>query len=370
MRSPSRTRRSAVPRTSPARRSAGRAAGLVLVLALAAGCAAAVDGEPVAGLKNSQIGPPIETDTVSLRHDYDESPQEINDYWTDDRRKDAKPKDTTPSDTDDTVVDTPPDPATGIMVDPTTGPVNPAGPQLPNASAGDVFEATGLAASTLGRLYISFADGDYVCSATVVTSASKSTVATAAHCLWDFAGDTEWGSNVMFVPNDADDSSVAPYGRWAATSAHGPQEFADSASVDENGAISGDGWAYDFAFLTMAPDETSGQLIQDVTGGQGIAFGVPAEELVVVGYPSADPFDGTSERYCASEDWFTSLRGAYGIECDMTQGASGGAWLTNYDPVTGAGYLVATTSFRGYDDIGGMPLGASALDVFTAAGGL
>ena len=369
MRSPSSTRDPAMPRTSTARRSRARAAAALLVLALAAGCAGAVDGEPLAGVKNSQIGPPIESDTVSLRHDYDETSQEVNDYWTDDRRKDAKPKDTTPSDTDDGVVDTPPDAATGITVDPTTGPVNPVGAQLPNATAGDVFAATGLAESTLGRLYISFADGDYVCSATVVASASKSTVVTAAHCLWDFTGGTGWGTNVMFVPNDSEDSDVAPYGYWTATSAHGPQEFADSASVDANGAISGDGWAYDFAFLTMAPD-ADGLPIQDVTGGQGIAFGVPAEEIVVVGYPSADPFDGRSERYCSSEDWFTSLRGAYGIACDMTQGASGGAWLTNYDPVTGAGYLVATTSFRGGDEIGGMPLGASALDVFTAAGGM
>ena len=358
-----------MPRTSTAWRSRAHAAAALLVLALAAGCAGAVDGEPVAGVKNSQIGPPIESDTVSLRHDYDESSQEVNDYWTDDRRKDAKPKDTTPPDTDDGTVDTPPDAATGITVDPSTGPVNPVGAQLPNSTAGDVFAATGLAESTLGRLYITFADGDYVCSATVVASASKSTVVTAAHCLWDFTGGTGWGTNVSFVPNDSEDSTVAPYGSWTATSAHGPQEFADSASVDASGAISGDGWAYDFAFLTMAPNE-DGQLIQDVTGGQGIAFGVPAEEIVVVGYPSADPFDGRSERYCSSEDWFTSLRGAYGIVCDMTQGASGGAWLTNYDPVTGAGYLVATTSFRGRDEIGGMPLGASALDVFTAAGGM
>ncbi|PFG34970.1 trypsin-like serine peptidase [Sanguibacter antarcticus] len=370
MRFPLRSRPVATSRTGPARRTRTHTAALLLVLAVVAGCADPIEGEPVAGVKNSQIGPPIESDTVSLRHDYDDSSQDINDYWTDDRRKDAKPKETTPSDTDDTGVGTAPDAATGVLVDPSTGPVNPVGAQLPNTTAGDEFAATGLAESTLGRLYITFDDGDYVCSATVVSSASKNTVITAAHCLWDFAGDTGWGTNVMFVPHDSDDSAVAPYGRWFALSAHGPQEFADTASVDADGAISGAGWAYDFAFLTMAPDEDSGLDIQDVTGGQGISFGTPAEEIVVVGYPSAEPFDGTSERYCASEDWFTSVRGAYGIECDMTQGASGGAWLTNYDPATGSGYLVATTSFRGEHDLGGMPLGASALDIFTAAGGL
>lgn len=342
------------------------AAGALALLVLT-GCTAPVEGSPVAGAPSSKIGPAIDSDTVSLRHDYDETPQEINDYWTEDRRDGATPKNPLPG--DDGTVDGAPDAATGIVVDPSTGPVDPEGPQLPESYAGDVFTATGLAAATQGRLYISFDDGDYVCSATVVNAASRDVVATAAHCLWDFNGGTGWGSNVMFVPNDADNSKVAPYGYWFAESAHGPQEFADLAVVDDEGRISGDGWSYDFAFLSMAADD-EGREIQDVTGGQGIAFGVPAEELVVIGYPSAEPFDGLSQRYCTSDGWFTSLRNSYAISCDMTQGASGGAWLTNYDAAAGAGYLVATTSYRGDVLIGGMPLGERALQIFTEAGGL
>ena len=331
-------------------------------------CATMIEGEAVAGAKSSQIGPPIDSETVSLRHDYDETAQEVNDYWSEDRRKDAKPRGNDAGEGDADTFDAPPDAATGVVIDPTTGPVSPDGPQVPDSSAGDVFAATGLAASTQGRLYMSFSDGDGVCSASVVASASGSVVATAAHCVWDFATDT-WGTNMWFVPADADDTAVMPYGAWNAVSVIAPQEFLDTAEVDDTLGIVGDGWAYDFAFLVMGTNE-DGQTIQEVTGGQGIAFGVPAEELLVTGYPTAPPFDGASQRYCAASEWDPGIRGTYSFSCDMTQGASGGGWFTNYDPVTGSGYLVATTSYRGYDYIGAAPLGASALQIFTEIGGV
>ncbi|MBI9115705.1 trypsin-like serine peptidase [Sanguibacter suaedae] len=366
------------PRSSTRARPRARSTAALSALLglLVVGCAPAVTGDAVAGAKNSSIGAPISTDTVSLRHDYDSTPQEVNDYWTDERRGDAEGRDPSPGDgRADGGTDQPdgldgrPDPATGVVVHPTSGAVSPDGPQLPDSDAGDVFDATGLAESTQGRLYVSFPDGDYVCSGTVVSAAGRNVVATAAHCLWDFTGDAGWGAMVLFVPDDADDMASAPYGYWSAEAAFGPQEFADLAKIADDGSITGEGWAYDFAFLTMAPDD-SGQEIQDVTGGQGITFGTPTEELVVIGYPSAPPFDGRSQRYCSSSRYFTSLRGAFGIDCAMTQGSSGGGWLTDYDPQSGSGYLVATTSFGASGSMGGIPLGASALQLYTDAGGL
>lgn len=356
------------PLLHPRTRARVAAVSAVLTLSLVAACAAPLEGEAVAGTASSQLGTPIDSETVSLRHDYEESAQEVNDYWTEDRRKKAEPRPTDPGTTGTDTFSVPPDAATGVIIDPTTGPVSPEGPQLPDSSAGDPFVATGLAAATQGRLYMSFSDGDGVCSASVVTSASGSVVATAAHCVWDFAVD-DWATNMWFVPADADDTAVAPFGEWHAESVVAPQTFLDTAEVDERGGISGDGWAYDFAFLSMGTN-TAGQTIQEVTGGQGIAFGVPAEELVVTGYPSAPPFDGRSQRYCASASWSTGIRATYSLPCDMTEGASGGGWLTNYDPVTGSGYLVATTSYRGLTAIGAAPLGESALEIFTEIGGI
>lgn len=349
------------------------AAPLVVAAAAAAltGCATQIPGEAVAGSLSPQIGPPLKTDTVSLRHDYEDSPQEVNDYWTEDRRRDADTKIVTPDDdpgSTDSDSDARPDAATGVVVDPSTGPVADPAPVAP-ATAGDPFDATGLAASTQGRLYVTIGSDDYVCSATVVNAASQDVVATAAHCLWDFEGGTGWATNVFFVPADEDNGAVAPYGYWAAESAYGPQEFADNASTNSLGMVIGSGWTHDFAFLTMAPDD-DGRRIQEVTGGQGIAFGGTVDDVLVTGYPAAAPFDGLDQRYCASDDWFVLQRGAFGIECAMTQGASGGGWLSDYDTVTGAGYLVATTSFRSPTELGAMPLGEDALALFTEAGGL
>ena len=348
-----------------------RTTALVAFAAALAGCATQIPGEAVAGSLSPQIGPPLKTDTVSLRHDYEDSPQEVNDYWTEDRRRDADTKIVTPDDdpeSSDTDGGTRPDAATGVVVDPSSGPVTDPTPVAP-ATAGDPFDATGLAASTQGRLYVTIGSDDYVCSATVVNAASQDVVATAAHCLWDFEGGTGWATNVFFVPADEDNGAVAPYGYWAAESAYGPQEFADNASTNSLGMVIGSGWTHDFAFLTMAPDD-DGRRIQEVTGGQGIAFGGTVDDLLVTGYPAAAPFDGLDQRYCASDDWFVLQRGAFGIECAMTQGASGGGWLSDYDTVTGAGYLVATTSFRSPTELGAMPLGEDALALFTEAGGL
>ncbi|MEK8143051.1 hypothetical protein NKH18_15250 [Streptomyces sp. M10(2022)] len=56
----------------------------------------------------------------------------------------------------------------------------------------------------VGRLFFTFSDGyDGSCTATVVTSANRSTVITAAHCLRDVGApsdDDTWNHNFYFVP--------------------------------------------------------------------------------------------------------------------------------------------------------------------------
>lgn len=356
---------SRLPSPRASARSASTACALLTVTLLTTGCATTIEGEAVAGVTTSQIRPAIDTDTVTLRHDYETSAQEVNDYWTAERIEDAVPREIDPGEVSDTF-DAPPDSATGVIIDPTTGSVRTDEPQLVDSLNGAPFDATGLTASTQGRLYMATTAGDSVCSASVVNSASGSVIATAAHCVWDFDADT-WTSNMWFVPADANNAAVAPYGVWNAVSVVASQKFTDHATVTTEGGLAGSGWAYDFAFLEMGRN-AQGQTIQEVTGAQGIAFGMPAEELVVIGYPTAPPFDGTSQRYCSASTW-APYRGAYSIPCGMTAGSSGGGWLTNYDPVSGSGYLVATTSFRNANRLGAVPLGSVALQIFTEIGG-
>lgn len=228
------------------------------------------------------------------------------------------------------------------------------------------YDRAGLGAATYGRLYFEVAGSTYVCSATVVNSTSGNVVVTAAHCVMALDGSGTPATNVVFVPGDAGNGASQPYGIWAATEFLVPQNFIDNARADEKGRVSGTGWTTDFAFLVM--EEKNGQSIQDVTGGQGIAFGVPVQAITQIGYPSAPPFDGSDEYMCASTNWSQSSAGGYSHLCDMTQGSSGGAWNAYYDKGLGAGYVVAVNSTGGNDVSNGSILGRQALELYREAG--
>lgn len=332
--------------------------GIAVTLALA-GCAASVTGEPVAGDPPAAFYP-IDSDSVSLRVEFEATAEEVNEYWTSERQRDAIP--ITPGVPSDIGV-VGGDRATGVVIDPTDGVPSADRRRVAPTDAGDLADA--IASPAHGRLYMVFGDLNYVCSATVVNSEGRDVVVTAAHCVWD----TDTGAMatyLAFIPADQNHGESRPYGTWAAEYAYVPSQFTEGAFVDPYLGIVGDGWAYDFAFLEMAPDE-DGQLIQDVTGGQGIAFGVPVEDLVVIGYPSGEPFDGATQRYCATDQWEPDGY-AYVLDCLMTPGSSGGAWLAGFDPDLRAGYVVAATSYGNDWLSGAAPLGAVALDLYTQAG--
>ncbi|MFG2357546.1 trypsin-like serine peptidase [Streptomyces sp. NPDC048521] len=67
-----------------------------------------------------------------------------------------------------------------------------------------VWTHGGAVEKNVGRLFFTFSDGyDGSCTATVVTSANRSTVITAAHCLRGVgspSADATWNHNFYFVP--------------------------------------------------------------------------------------------------------------------------------------------------------------------------
>jgi V8-like Glu-specific endopeptidase len=312
---------------------------------------------------------------VDLLSKYEIEPNISEEYWKDRGLSTAVPDDSFDSGDGDGA---PSDEATGLFANPTDGGIigSAEGIGLPPSSTGELMTATGLKKGTTGRLYFGFdTDPEYychVCSATVVNSATHDLLATAAHCVWDTRGDSGLVSWLTFVPGDQRDAEVAPYGVWYGAEIYLRKEFENGVIPQEKG-ISGDGWAYDYAFVRLAPN-SAGKKIQDVVGAQGIAFGIPAETLVVIGYPTAEPFDGYSERYCSSWSWDRYRLGGYQIECNLTPGASGGGWFTRWDPVRGAGYLVATTSTRAVGSLGPVlganALGKNAFELFEWAGGV
>lgn len=195
--------------------------------------------------------------------------------------------------------------------------------------------APGLARSTTGVLFTSFDDGtNGRCSATVVNSESKNVIVTAAHCLHDVKSPRK-PTGSLFVP--AYKPGDEPYGRWAAVSFSLPSQFAPTARENERGII-GDGWRYDFAFLSV--ESKDGTHIQDVTGGMGIAFGVPVENYINIGYPSEKPWTGDERLYCSHDSWQAGYLGSFMSQCTMTSGSSGGPARAGFDKDTGWGYVI------------------------------
>lgn len=256
---------------------------------------------------------------------------------------------------------------------------------------------TGLSGRTVGKLFILKSTTNTAeapegvikstCSGNVVTSANKSVVLTADHCVKvEIPFSTkEVVLNAIFIPgfdgttldakaaadpNGHPDAQIAPYGVWAITNV-----FVTST------------WGYapyfafgqDMAALTVRKPGSS-QRVQDVTGGQQVGFSrARAGQRTVIGYPQDD-----------SRFWYHAVRNTPGAPINSTPpapinhgvpvsdqrendgkvmlqttgaawegsvpyldprlvsalsaGSSGGPWFEEYDPATGAGIQTAVSS--------------------------
>jgi V8-like Glu-specific endopeptidase len=116
--------------------------------------------------------------------------------------------------------------------------------------------------------------GDHFCTASVIDSAARDVVMTAAHCVASGDG-TPPRTGMSFVPGYHD--HVAPFGVWTVT----------RAVVDDVWQASADP-AHDVAFLVV--DQDGAGSIEDVTGGyQLVTDPGPVNQVDAIGYPdSAD----------------------------------------------------------------------------------
>jgi hypothetical protein len=160
-----------------------------------------------------------------------------------------------------------------------------------------------------------------------------------------------------------------PYGEWPASSLSTTRRWHGT------GLLSGGDLAFDLGAATVSA--RAGRLLQDRIGARRIAFNQPRRKTYsAFGYPAERPppeFDGRHLFQCRSPD-----RGADGslgppaptrISCDMTAGASGGAWVVDRH---GRRYVVSVTSY-GYDDepnsLYGPYQGNAARELWRSAGG-
>ncbi len=206
---------------------------------------------------------------------------------------------------------------------------------LPRAEGGGYSWANGGAiVRTTGRVFFTLGGTDYVCSASAVRSRNRDTVATAGHCV--NAGPGEYASDWMFVPGYRDGSR--PYGGWTARRLFAPASWTQDGVIDS-----------DFGFAVV--NTRGGRHLTDVVGAQAIGFNAGRGRYAhLFGYPATGGYDGERMFFCQGrprqDEYGTKDQG---VRCDMTEGASGGPWLTGFNPRTGTGTVTSVSSF-GYSD--------------------
>lgn len=181
-----------------------------------------------------------------------------------------------------------------------------------------------------GKLYGRFPGvGPFACSATVVTSRSRSLITTAGHCVFDAGNTNRFATALVFVPGFS--RGASPYGGWFVTNAITTRQWVRRGEL-----------AFDLALLRVAP--RSSARLQDAVGSRGIGFAQPRHRRAsVYGYPA----DGGRPRY----DGYHLIRcdsgyvrdpaphggppRSRGARCDQHQGSSGGGWVAQRSIVVG-----------------------------------
>ena len=236
---------------------------------------------------------------------------------------------------------------------------------------GSEFDAQGIIPSTVGRLLYTepYEDGfrDSSCTATILQSANEATIVTAAHCLKPHptvSNNTEWHTNVLFLPGFRDD---------------GPQvNFTLNRAFLLSGWVSGpevedDQYRNDRAFAVLnlhSPAQRSGRA--SLGPGQLIQFVKNATDYDLVynlGYPryvaAPDEFrEGTpaftgrrlAACYGKPEIWWRFPSNLAGFPCQMGGGSSGGPHLAEFNADEGVGTVVSVNSVLDRSDQNTLPL--------------
>jgi hypothetical protein len=212
-------------------------------------------------------------------------------------------------------------------------------------SQSQVWTAHGvMPATTVGKLYFDTPGGAAECTASVISSANRSLIWTAGHCVTD--GNGHWYSNWLFVPDYSNGNS--PVGSWIGKSVSTPSGYFNGADSDR-----------DFAAISLWNNAASTS-VADVTGSQGYIFNGGYDwNVYEFGYPydthpSSAGITGQDLRYCVGQTWrpgfWIFAPDQEAIHCDQGHGASGGPWLYDLELDRGWGYLVGNVSYHPDDN--------------------
>ncbi|SMG44144.1 trypsin-like serine peptidase [Agreia pratensis] len=234
--------------------------------------------------------------------------------------------------------------------EPTSAPDSSHHTALPSAAGDEIAESAEGATATatpvsvaqqvapvshIGRVFYTLNGADHACSANVVQSANRSTVATAAHCM---TGDGGFSVNSVFVPGY--ENGEAPYGSWPVVAGEIAGGFT------ENNADQAD----DTGFLVVAHNDDDADIVS-VVGGSPVLFNQsPTQEGSVFGYPAAGRFNGETLQTCSGQfEAFANLQ-QIDLPCDMNEGVSGGPMFEGDSP-EGAQFANEDARYEDYSHI-------------------
>ncbi len=207
--------------------------------------------------------------------------------------------------------------------------VEAAAPKLQSQALQTKTNASETPVPHIGKVFFTLGGTNYVCSGNSVSSANKSTVTTAGHCVNEGPG--AFATKFTFVP--AYLNGAAPYGMWTAKALYAPTQWSSSGDM-----------TYDTGFAVMST--LNGQYLTDVVGGSGLQFNAARGlSYKSFGYPAAAPFNGESLKSCsgtATNDPYNPQFNTQGIPCNMTGGSSGGPWFIG---TSASGYQNSINSY-------------------------
>lgn len=177
----------------------------------------------------------------------------------------------------------------------------------------------------IGKLYFTKPDGSgSYCTAQV--SSGTAVLTTAAHCVYTFG--SGFNSNFLFVP--AERYGEAPYGKFGWSTARVPTNWITYGTR-----------RWDVAVIKLTGEQVSGIPVTSYVGWLGRAWNQPYS-LFTYSHGYASNLSTQYTNICAGQTYDSVSEGTNVVVqgCDMTYGASGGAWLINYTPNSSAGNQV------------------------------
>lgn len=215
----------------------------------------------------------------------------------------------------------------------------------------------GLPLTATGKVFFAVGASYYQCSGALVRDGKvdRSVVLTAGHCVFDNASST-YVTNWIFIPSyDLAQITIsgcsASTNCWAASNIYANDGFTSQTGFTTQATL----FDWGFAKITelkngLLPDGGNGST-SDGTNSFAISLsGLPTGTLVnAFGYPAAGKYSGKDLVYSSGIIGFDPYNGlTYSLASNMTGGASGGPWLSNFGTAANSysGTLSSVNSYK------------------------